>query len=67
MAYAVWCQVWGGVTGHREAWNKGKDGKVELFETLEAAQARAAACTELTMGDFHRVANFRYTAMEYDQ
>jgi len=39
--WGVWCEVWGGVTGSREAWLK-SNGARATFATREEAEAEAA-------------------------
>lgn len=51
--WGIWCQVSGGVTGHREAWLKGEGGTIALFATEAAANQKAyelAASTSLRGG-----------------
>jgi hypothetical protein len=57
--WGVWCQVWGGVTGHREAWMKRGDG-IATFDTKEAAEAEAAAMRANVSR--YSNASFNYTA-----
>lgn len=62
--WGVWCAVWGGVTGHREAWLK-QNGKRMEFDTRGAAQAQADA---LMLGiSPHSKAQFSYTAREIER
>lgn len=63
-SWGVWCEVWGGVTGRREAWLK-QNGKVALFATRGAAAGEAARHMSRQMGAPHRTANYRYSAKEY--
>ena len=64
MTYAIWCEVWGGITGSRASWAK-QDGKVMTFATLEAAEAEAKQRQARTMGNLNRTAHFAYTARTY--
>jgi hypothetical protein len=59
--WGIWCQVWGGVTGHREAWMKNREGKIAEFDTIEAAQEEARMHAKTTMGNPHRGASFSYS------
>ena len=59
--YGVWCEVWGGVTGHRESWLKNSVGSPMEYPTLEAATNVAAELNENTNGNEYRTADFRYT------
>lgn len=62
MSWGVWCEVWGGVTGSRSAWQKGKDGSPEAFATRELAE-EAAKERRRNLSPF-RTAEFRFTAKE---
>jgi hypothetical protein len=62
--YGVWCVVSGGVTGRREAWLKGKEGRAALFDDETAAQAEAARLTKQMNGPYAR-ADFKYRAAAY--
>ena len=59
-AFGIWCEVWGGVLGHREGWHKGFDGEVVRFDTFEEADAKAKHYSERTKSNPR--ASFRYTA-----
>lgn len=61
MKYGVWCEVFGGVTGSREAWLK-SNGELMKFATFEEAQAEARRCQSVDRR--FSTANFRYTARE---
>jgi hypothetical protein len=63
--YGIWCEVFGGVTGHRASWLK-ENGKVKTFDTLQAATSEAALHNERTNGNPFRAASFRYTARFWD-
>jgi hypothetical protein len=63
MEYRIWCEVWGGATGHREDWLK-DDGNVATFATREEAEAEAAQLNTSANGNPHRKANFSYTVRE---
>ena len=63
--YGIWCIVSGGVTGRREAWMKGPDGKPELFETYHAAAAEADSNFKRTNNALSK-ASFEYLALEYN-
>jgi hypothetical protein len=58
--FQIWCEVSGGVTGHRQAWLKA-DGKIQQFDTEAEAQAEADRLQQATNGNPHRKANFSYT------
>lgn len=58
--WGVWCEVSGGVTGHREAWLKAADGRPLAFSTEEEAIAKAAD-QKRGIGAIGP-ARFRYTA-----
>lgn len=60
--YGVWCQVTGGLTGHREAWLKQASGKYRLFDTLAEAEAEALAQTARKK---YSPAVFTYTAQPW--
>ena len=62
--YAVWCEVWGGITGTRASWLKGKHGAQE-YDTLEEAEKMAAIMNENMNNRPNRTAVFEYTAKEY--
>jgi hypothetical protein len=61
--FGIWCEVWGGVTGHRTAWLKNiKDStKVWEFDDETEAQVMAAHYQNSTNSNPHRTANFSYT------
>jgi hypothetical protein len=59
--WGVWCEVWGGVTGSREAWLKA-DGKVATFATKEEADAEARDQNNRTANNPR--ASFRYSARQ---
>jgi hypothetical protein len=44
-SYGIWCEVWGGVTGHRGAWLKAGGVRLAVFETLAEAEAEARRLT----------------------
>ena len=58
--YGVWCEVWGGVTGHRSAWLKNKS-TLASFATLADAEAEAERLRATSARSLSR-ASFRYTA-----
>jgi hypothetical protein len=60
--YGIWCEVWGGVAGHRESWLK-VEGEIQRYKTKEEAEAIAADIRTRTRS--HATANFRYTAKEF--
>lgn len=62
--WGVWCEVWGGITGSREAWMK-RDGKIARFVAREEAEAEAAKWNTKNNGPY-RSASFRYTARRFD-
>lgn len=59
--FRIWCSVYGGVTGTREAWMK-SEGEVMEFETREAAEAEAAKARAGTAGNSR--CSFSYTVEE---
>lgn len=61
-AYRVWCEVWGGVTGSRQAWLK-RDGKPVEFASMELAEQEAKRLNETTAS--YQRASYRYSAREY--
>ena len=61
--FGVWCQVSGGVTGHRQAWLKSNGVRVE-FATQEEAEVEAERLNAIPRP--HAVATFRYRAMPLD-
>jgi len=62
MKYRIWCEVWGGVTGSRQAWMKDNDGNVREFDSKEEADEEAGKCNR-EMGK-NSPARFRYTVKE---
>jgi hypothetical protein len=58
--FRIWCEVWGGVTGHRTAWLKDDIG-IATFATREEAEAEAARLNASGNNNPHRKANFSYT------
>ena len=63
MAYRIWCEVWGGVTGHRAAWLE-DNGEIKEFETHEDAEREANRLDAQIKGTLYRKANFSYTVRE---
>jgi hypothetical protein len=63
MKYGIWCEVWGGATGHRQAWMKNKGRRME-FNSRLAAEAEATMVRKNVAENPHRTANFRYTVKE---
>jgi hypothetical protein len=61
--WGVWCEVWGGVTGSREAWLK-IDGKVATFPTCDEAEAEARRLGQRMDARLYSAANFRYSARQ---
>jgi hypothetical protein len=61
--FGVWCEVYGGVTGHRQAWLK-ENGAVVMFDTHEEAAERAKKLSDDKNGNPYRTANFEYSARE---
>lgn len=57
--WGVWCEVSGGVTGHREAWLKVNGEEVE-YDTQDEAETAAATCRENVRGNTR--ATFHYSA-----
>lgn len=60
--WGIWCEVWGGVTGHREAWAK-SNGEIRIFDSEEAAQDQARKWEQSAMSNPYRTADFRYRAL----
>lgn len=58
--YRILCRVSGGVTGTREAYLKGKEGREQIFSTRQEAEAEAKRLNE-RMNNMHSSAYFRYT------
>jgi len=63
--FGVWCQSSGGVTGQREGWLK-SFGAVQLFDTLEEAEAEAARLNA-AMNHANSRASFNYRGVAYLQ
>jgi hypothetical protein len=61
--FGIWCEVWGGVTGHRCAWLK-SNGEQQRFTSRDEAEAEAMRLNEQTNGNPHRTASFRYSVRE---
>jgi hypothetical protein len=57
--FGVWCEVWGGVTGHRAAWLKSSKGRTE-FATQAEAEAEAQRLRSKTLSNT-RAASFSYS------
>ena len=62
-SFGIWCEVSGGVTGHRAAWLK-RDGRVQLFADRGAAARMASDLMARTAGPY-ATASFRYTVREF--
>lgn len=60
--FGIWCEVWGGVTGPREAWLKDNDGLRRVFATRDEAEAEAARLNDKFGRNPNRKAEFSYTA-----
>lgn len=60
--FGVWCEVWGGVTGAREAWLK-RNGEIMTFDTFADAE-QAANDAQAKSRKPGSAAQFRYTARE---
>jgi hypothetical protein len=60
--WGVWCEVWGGIMGSREAWLKNDD-KIATFATHEEAEAEARRLND-KMASSRSLALFRYTARQ---
>jgi len=58
--FVIGCSVSGGVTGYRTSVVKDRDGKVQTFDTREAAQAEATRLLQQTNGNPYRTATFDY-------
>jgi hypothetical protein len=56
--FGIWCEVSGGVTGHREAWLK-ENGKRVEFDNESDAEATAL---QMRLERRQSSASFRYTA-----
>jgi hypothetical protein len=59
--FGIWCEVWGGVTGHRAMWLKA-DGKLAEYATREEADAEAQRLNKERNSNPYRKADFSYTA-----
>lgn len=64
--FRVWCEVWGGVTGPRQAYLK-SNGEISEFSTREEAEKEAARLNEKMNGSPHRIATFRYSVLDAGQ
>lgn len=62
MKYGIWCEVSGGVTGHRASWLRVGD-QVAEFDTFDEANAEAERLQSHRNADPHRTALFRYEPM----
>lgn len=62
--WGIWSEVYGGVTGHRQAWQKDIDGNVIRFETEADADAEATRLRR-TVG-LNSSATFNFTAQLID-
>ncbi len=60
--FGIWCEVWGGVTGSREAWMK-RDGKVHAFLDEQEAIDEAARLNK-DRNHSNAKAYFHYEARE---
>jgi hypothetical protein len=63
MTFGIWCEVSGGVTGHRSAWLK-QDGRHRLFSDRKAAAA-VATVLNASANSRHARAAFRYTVRQF--
>lgn len=63
--FGVWCEVWGGVTGHRASWLKSNESEVQLFETYAAAEAEAQKYNQRARQPTQQ-ASFSYRVKEFD-
>lgn len=61
--YRIWCEVWGGVTGYREAWLK-VEGKIYETDNHAEALEKAEELNFIT-SKFTSSASFRYTVEEF--
>jgi len=59
MTYRIWCVVYGGVTGLREAWLK-VNGAIYETDSYQEASEKAYEMNERT-SKFVSSANFKYT------
>lgn len=61
--FGIWCEVWGGVTGHRTSWLKNikNNAKIWEFETEEEAQAMATHYQNTVGANSLRIAEYSYT------
>ncbi len=62
MMFVIHCEVWGGVTGHRQSLLKSKN-EVVTFDTLEAAEKEARRMGQAANSGF-RSCSFSYRAEE---
>ncbi len=56
--YVIHCQVWGGITGHRQSLLK-SNGQVKIFDTIQEAQEEALRLNRSMNGPYAK-ANFLY-------
>ena len=66
MTYGVWCEVWGGVAGHRASWLK-LDGQVQAFADRQQADDTAQALMDSIACNPHPKALFSYTVRELER
>jgi len=64
MVYRVWCVIYGGVTGHREAWLK-ENHRIYSTNNLEEASEKAKELNHKT-SMFVGSSKFEYTVKEVD-
>jgi hypothetical protein len=57
--FGIWCEVFGGVTGHRQSWLK-HCGELARFASRAQAEQEAARLNAATNGNPHRTASFSY-------
>jgi hypothetical protein len=58
--WGIWCEIRGGVNGHRGGWLKCGDGGYETFCTRELAQARVERLERERNGDPYRIGTYVY-------
>jgi hypothetical protein len=65
MRYGIWCEVFGGVTGHRQSWLKENGQRVE-YDNAETAAREALRLDKQSNGNPYRTANFSYAVRQLD-
>lgn len=60
--FGIWCEVFGGITGHRSAWLKATDGGIQRYDTRKEAEDIADGLARAYNDNPNRKASFRYSA-----